>query len=33
MTVFAGLRRAAKLCQEELAEQAALHRTYVSQVE
>jgi len=31
--LIAGLRRVAELSQEELAERAALHRTYVSQVE
>jgi transcriptional regulator with XRE-family HTH domain len=31
--LVAGLRRASQLSQEELAERAALHRTYVSQVE
>jgi transcriptional regulator with XRE-family HTH domain len=30
---IAGLRQAARLSQEELAEQAAIHRTYVSQIE
>jgi transcriptional regulator with XRE-family HTH domain len=31
--LIAGLRKAAQLSQEELAERAALHRTYVSQLE
>ena len=31
--LVAGLRKAARLSQEELAERAGLHRTYVSQVE
>lgn len=31
--IIAGLRQAAKLSQEELAERADIHRTYVSQIE
>jgi transcriptional regulator with XRE-family HTH domain len=31
--IIAGLRQAAKLSQEELAERADTHRTYVSQIE
>lgn len=31
--IIAGLRRTARLSQEELAERAGIHRTYVSQVE
>jgi len=31
--IIAGVRRTARLSQEELAERAAIHRTYVSQVE
>jgi transcriptional regulator with XRE-family HTH domain len=31
--VIASLRQSAKLSQEELADRAAIHRTYVSQVE
>ncbi|WP_225707421.1 helix-turn-helix domain-containing protein [Bradyrhizobium cenepequi] len=31
--IIAGLRRTARLSQEELAERAGVHRTYVSQIE
>ncbi|HYI31142.1 MAG TPA: helix-turn-helix transcriptional regulator [Bradyrhizobium sp.] len=31
--IIAGLRRTAGLSQEELADRAAIHRTYVSQIE
>jgi transcriptional regulator with XRE-family HTH domain len=31
--IIAGLRQAAKLSQEELADRADIHRTYVSQIE
>ena len=31
--IIAGLRRAARFSQEELADRAAIHRTYVSQIE
>ncbi|WP_080669630.1 helix-turn-helix domain-containing protein [Bradyrhizobium japonicum] len=31
--IIAGLRQSAQLSQEELAERAAIHRTYVSQIE
>ncbi|MCA6110922.1 helix-turn-helix transcriptional regulator [Bradyrhizobium sp. CNPSo 4026] len=31
--MIAGLRRTARLSQEELAERAGVHRTYVSQIE
>jgi len=31
--LIAGLRHSARLSQEELAERAAIHRTYVSQIE
>jgi transcriptional regulator with XRE-family HTH domain len=31
--IIAGLRRTARLSQEELAESAGIHRTYVSQIE
>ncbi|UFS73716.1 helix-turn-helix domain-containing protein [Tardiphaga sp. 37S4] len=31
--IIAGLRQSAQISQEELAERAAIHRTYVSQIE
>ncbi|WP_080672143.1 helix-turn-helix domain-containing protein [Bradyrhizobium japonicum] len=31
--IIAGLRRTAQLSQEELAERASIHRTYVSQID
>ncbi len=33
LNTIAALRRTARLSQEELAERAAIHRTYVSQIE